>query len=217
MPSFKNKSALALFGLTALAFAPAVLALSTDRSQPLNVDANYQKSTQSQSGKAGDPDITRMDGNVVMTQGSMKANADHATIYQNPSGVADAKGNYGSLTRVLMTGDQAHMQQVHDGDCGLMTADADTIDYHNDTGIAILTGHVVVVQKGKGEFHGEHMTYNTNTGEMESGDNSPTSRVHLVMEPKNKQPPAQSTDNCGYPGTPKPKAAKAAVGQKEPR
>lgn len=189
--------------------ASNAFALSSDRNQPMLIDANYQKSTQSQTGKAGDSDITKLDGNVVVTQGSMKAHADHAVIYKNPSGVTDKNGNAGAITRVVLTGKQAHLQQVHDGDCGLMSADANTIDYLNSTGIATLSGTVVVVQKGKGEFHGEHMTYNTNTGEMESGDLSSTSRVHMVMEPKSEQAAASGTDNCGYPAG-KAKAKKSA-------
>lgn len=180
----------------ALVLAQSAFALSTDRRQPMNIDANYQKSTQSRTGKAGDPDITQLDGNVVMAQGSMRAHADHATIYRNPSGVADASGNTGSLTRVVLTGKPAHLQQVHDGDCGLMTADADNIDYDNLTGIALLTGSVTVIQHGKGEFHGERMRYNTNTGEMESGDSSASSRVHMVMQPKSEQPKPAANADC---------------------
>lgn len=195
------------FGLTTPAFA-----LNSDRDQQMFVEAHYQKSTQNQDGNPNLPDITDLDGNVIMTQGSMKAHGDHATIYKNPSSVVDANGNSGSLTRVLLVGKQAHMQQVHDGDCSLMTADADSIDFHNDTGIAILTGHVVVIQKDKGESHSEHMVYNRNTGEMVSGDDSPTSRVYMVMEPKSAQPAVKDTNNCGFPiGNYKPKVSKPAA------
>jgi len=198
--------------LTALGLAADAFALGSDRSQSMYIDAHYQKTTQSQTGKAGDPDITHLDGDVVMTQGSMKTHADHATIYKNASGVTDKNGTAGGITRVVLTGKQAHLQQVHDGDCSLMTADADTIDYLNDSGLATLTGHVVVVQKGKSELRGERMTYNTNTGEMESGDNAPGSRVRMVIEPKSDQPAAPTTDNCGFPaGKPKVKAAKPAA------
>ena len=203
------RPALACFGL---ALATNAFALKSDRNQPMLLDANHQTSAQSQTGRANDPDITKLDGNVVMTQGSMKGRGDHAVIYKNPSGVVDAKGNAGKMTRVVFTGKPAHMQQVHDDDCGLMTADANTIDYDVQTGIATLTGQVVVVQKGKGESHSEHMIYNTNTGAMESGDNSPTSRVHVVMEPKTEAP-TPTQDNCGFPvgnaakaKTPKPAA-----------
>jgi lipopolysaccharide export system protein LptA len=199
-------------GVAALLLTANAFALGSDRSQSMLIDANYQKTTQSQTGTASDPDITHLDGNVVMTQGSMKGHADHATIYKNASGVADKNGATGSITRIVLTGKQAHLQQVHDGDCGLLTADADNIDYRNESGIATLTGNVVVVQKGKGEFHGERMIYNTNTGEMESGDPSSTNRVHMVMEPKSEQATAQTTDNCGYPaGKAKAKSAKPAA------
>jgi lipopolysaccharide export system protein LptA len=199
-----------LLALLGVALSADALALKSDRDQQMLLDANRQTSSQSQTGNANDPDITHLDGNVVMTQGSMKGRGDHAVIYKNPSGVLDAKGNAGKMTRVVFTGKPAHMQQVHDDDCGLMTADANTIDYNVETGVATLTGQVLVVQKGKGESHSEHMIYNTNTGEMESGDNSPTSRVHMVMEPKTEAP-APTTNNCGFPiGNARPKAAKAA-------
>ncbi len=188
-------------------------ALSSDRSQPMRIDANYQKSTQSKTGKANDPDITQLDGNVKIIQGSMKIDAGHATVYQNPSGVADAKGDVGGITRIVFTGKPARMQQVHDGDCRLMTAEAATIDYDNVSGIATLTGNVTVVQKDKGEFHGQNMVYNTNTGDMESGSKSPGSRVHMVIQPKEKTPADTSSGNCGYPGVAKPgKANKSASG-----
>jgi hypothetical protein len=51
------------------------------------------------------------------------------------------------------------------------------------------------------------MTYNTNTGEMESGDNTPANRVHMVMEPK-KPAPAEAKPADGAPA--KPAEAKPA-------
>jgi lipopolysaccharide export system protein LptA len=202
------RAALACLGL---ALAADAFALKSDRDQQMLLDANHQTSMQSQTGKAGDPDITHLDGNVVMTQGSMKGHGDHAVIYKNPSGVVDAKGNAGKMTRVVFTGKPANMQQVHDDDCGLMTAAANTIDYDVQTGIATLTGQVVVVQKGKGESHSEHMIYDTNTGAMESGDTSLTSRVHVVMEPKTATA-VPTTNNCGFPvGNAKAKTPKAAA------
>jgi hypothetical protein len=54
------------------------------------------------------------------------------------------------------------------------------------------------------------MIYNTDSGDMEAGDNSATSRVHMVMEPSSAKPPPR-TDNCGFPGTPKAKKAAEAA------
>ncbi len=190
-------------------------ALETDRQQAMNIDAKYQKSTQSQTGDENDPDITNLDGNVVMTQGSLKATGDHSVIYKNPTGVADESGNIGGIRRIVITSKGsklAHLEQVHDVDCSLMTADAQNIDYNNITGIAVLTKSVTVVQHGKSEFHGEHMTYNTVTGEMEGGDTSAESHVHMVLQPTNKtNPTPATTNNSGFPGTPKPNNDKTAI------
>ena len=191
----------------AVVAAHGAFALSTDHDQPMDVNANYLKTDQN---KSTNPDVstTFLKGDVRITQGSIKTHSDEATIYQDNSPKSGA-GN--KIKRVVMTGRPAHMEQLHDGDCSLMTADADTIDYHTDTDLADLKGHVNVVQKDKGEFHGEHMIYNTKTGEMQSGDNSPQSRVSMRFEPKSAQAAASSADNCGYPhGTAKKAPKKPA-------
>jgi lipopolysaccharide export system protein LptA len=218
--AMRNKAdavlACCLIALTAA--SSCAFALSTDRDQPMDVKSNYLRTDQN---KNTNPDVsvTYLKGDVQITQGSIKANGDEATIYQdnsdknatkttndanatkaaNAANAATPNQKSSRIKRVLMVGKQAHMEQVHDGDCGLMKADANTIDYHADTDIADMTGHVVVIQAGKGEFHGEHMIYNTNTGEMESGDNSPSSRVTMRFEPKNQEQPPPSTNNCGFP------------------
>lgn len=185
--------------------ASAAWALSSDNDQPMDVTANYSKSASSKTGAVNDPDITDLDGNVVITRGSIKIHAEHARVYRIPSGASDA--NAGKFSHIVLTGKQAHMQQLHDGDCGQMTADANTIDYKPLTNLAELTGGVKVVQAGRGESHSEHMIYNTDTGEMEAGDSSGSSRVRMVLEPSSAKLP-QRTDNCGFPAatTPKKKA-----------
>jgi lipopolysaccharide export system protein LptA len=199
-------SGLIVSGMAALLSASLAWALSSDNDQPMDLNANTSKSVASKTGAASDPDITDFDGNVVITRGSIKIHADHARVYQIPSAAKDP--NAGKFSHIVLTGKPAHMQQLRDGDCGLMSADANTIDYKPLTNLAELTGGVKVVQAGRGESHSEHMLYNTDTGEMEAGDNSPTSRVHMVMEPASAKLPERS-DNCGFPGAPKTKAAKS--------
>lgn len=175
------------------ALAPlAAMALSTDRQQPMDIKADYSKIVQGTEKTAG---TTLLRGNVQIVQGSMKAHGAEATLYQHPSNAKDAKGAdiSGEIQRVVLVGKQAHIEQQQDNGTGLMTADADKIDYNNDTSVAVLTGNVTVVQQGRGTFHGEKMTYNTNTGEMESGDDTPGNRVHMVIQPKAK-PAAKPAD-----------------------
>ncbi|MBA8888326.1 lipopolysaccharide export system protein LptA [Dokdonella fugitiva] len=170
----RNDRALRLLAaLLACAAVPAAHALSSDREKPMDVTADYSKINQ---GKDKQPGTTYLRGNVRVVQGTMKANAAEATIHQKSNG---------DVLRVVMNGKQAHVEQQQDGG-GTMTADADQIDFNNETSIAVLTGDVKVVQAGRGEFHGEKMTYNTNTGEMESGDTSGNSRAHIILQPKAK-------------------------------
>jgi lipopolysaccharide export system protein LptA len=205
----------AICAVSALVFASSAFALKSDNDQPMNVDADHAKTVQSKTGLVNDPDITDYDGDVVMTQGSIKSRGDHARVYRMSKDAKDP--NAGKIIRIVLTGKQAHMQQVHDGDCALMTSDANTIDHNPITDIAELTGGVVVVQAGRGEFHGEHMLYNTSTGDMESGDKaSSNGRIHTVMEPKTENPPAASTNNCGFPTSPKAVAAAAAKAASKP-
>ncbi len=213
----RNRSLLRALACAAMCVAPLALALESDRQQPMDIRANYQKTTQSQTGTASDPDITNLDGNVLITQGSLKSHGDHAVIYKNAAGVADESGNIGGIRRIVITGKPAHLEQVHDVDCNLMTADAQKIDYNNITGIAELSSNVVVIQKGKSEFRGEHMTYNTVTGEMESGSKDPGSQVHMVLQPNSHTGAAPAAaGNCGFPGTAKTKSDKSSKAAKQP-
>lgn len=202
-----TRTATRLLPLLGAALAiPAAWALSSDNDQPMNVEANHQKSVASRSGAASDPDVTDLDGNVIITRGSIRIHADHARIYQIPSGAKDP--NAGKFSHIVLTGKQAHMQQLHDGDCALMSADANTIDYKPLSNLAELTGNVKVVQAGHGEQHSQHLIYNTETGDMESGDSSSGSRISMIMEPGSAKPPERN-DNCGYPRAPKAKAPAA--------
>jgi len=173
--------AIALAGIAGPAYA-----LSSDREKTMNVKAGYSKVTQ---GNDKTPGVYFLKGDaatplVVITQGSMKATGLEATMYQRPTGTKGAESS-SSIQRVIINGKQAHIEQLQDKG-GLMKADADRIDYDADTGIAVLTGNVVVVQQGSGTFNGEHMTYNTNTGEMEGSDAISHKPVTMTFEPKTK-------------------------------
>jgi len=200
------------FAALLLALAPlAAHALSTDRQQKMLINADYSKIVQNKNNnEAG---VTYLNGNVTMDQGTTKARGDEATIYQHPGDAKDAQGNdiSGQIQRVILIGKkkQAHLEEKQDSGGGLFTANSDKIDYNADTSVAVLTGNVVVVQPGRGEFRGANMTYNTNTGEMESGDKaSPGSRVQMVIEPKAK-PAAPAKPDDSKPADSKPEPASA--------
>lgn len=184
-------------------------ALSTDKQQNMLINSDYAKIVQNKDSNA--PGVTYLNGNVTMDQGTTKSRGDEATVYQHSSDAKDAQGKdiSGDIQRVILIGKkkQAHMEQQQDGG-GLMTANADKIDYNADTTVAVLTGNVVVVQPGRGTFKGAYMTYNTNTGEMESGDKATAGqRVQMVIEPKNKPTPPASDKPAAKPAATPPKPA----------
>ncbi|MEO7431910.1 MAG: lipopolysaccharide transport periplasmic protein LptA [Dokdonella sp.] len=197
-------AALAFGALSLAGLARPAHALSSDRDKTMNVKAGYSKVTQ---GNDKTPGIYFLKADaatplVVITQGTMKATGSEATMYQRPTGAKGAGGS-SSIQRVVITGKQAHLEQQQDKG-GQMTANADRIDYDADTAIAVLTGNVVVVQQGSGTFNGEHMTYNTNTGEMESSDTTSHKPVTMTFEPKAKPEKAASAADGAKPAATSP-------------
>src|SRR3569623_1128949 len=167
----------AALGLSLAALAPSAFALKTDREQPLDVRADYSKTDQ----KAN---VTVLTGNVRFVQGTVKGNGDKATLRQ---------GDDNQIRRVLIEGKPAKLEEQLDNNGGMMHSHAANIDFDAETNIAVLTGDAVVVQEGRGEFHSERIVYNTESGEITGGTDSPAGGVHIIVQPKNKPaatPPA---------------------------
>jgi lipopolysaccharide export system protein LptA len=119
--------------------------------------------------------ITTLTGSVVATQGTMKVTGDVAKLYLD----ADTQ-----IARIVVTGKMAHIEQLDDAG-NLMQGDADKLDYDNVNGIAVLIGNAVVRQQGRGEFHGDKLTYNTNTA-LITGEAGGDGLVHGMILPKAK-------------------------------
>jgi lipopolysaccharide export system protein LptA len=125
--------------------------------------------------------ITTLTGNVIATQGTLKATGDKALVY------IDADTQISRIVITVNKGKLAHIEQVDDSG-NLMTGDADQLDYDNINGIAVLTGHAVVHQQGRGEAHGDKLTYNTQTSYM-TGNSGGDGLVHMIFLPKPKPAP----------------------------
>jgi lipopolysaccharide export system protein LptA len=91
---------------------------------------------------------------------------------------------------VVLTGSPAHFQQTQDSGA-LVHGQASTIDYKVSENTVILTGSAEVVQQDRGEFHGDRLVYNTDTGEI-AGTPSAGGRVHITLQPRTKPAPARS-------------------------
>ena len=149
--------------LLALVAAPAG-AKSTDRQQPMDIKAD------SSSALLEDDAVSTLDGNVEITQGTLKVQSDHAEIHQSG----------GEIHQVVLTGDPARLHQVADN--GEPTnATAKRIVYTVSKEVMVLTGGVVITQP-RGNMRGETVTYDINTGRLNGGGDG--QRVSLRILPK---------------------------------
>lgn len=158
----------ALLGLGLATLQPA-LARQDDRQQPANITAKSFDATQQANG------IIHYKGNVLLTQGTLKATGALATVY------LDADN---SVTRVVITGNQAHIEQLDDNG-NLMQGNAATLDYDNVKQVAVLTGNATVSQKGRGSAKGDQLTYNTQTSQM-TGESNGDDLVQMTFLPTPK-------------------------------
>lgn len=165
-PATARPLGVALAALLALAASGPLAARQSDRSKPVNVDA------QSADAIAAPNGVSHLKGDVRITQGTLQATGDTATVHFD---------GHSQVSRVVLTG-HAHIRQLDDAG-KLMTGDADRIDYDIPSGIAVLTGSAHVDQAGRGSISGDRLVYNTGTSAMNAqshGDH----RVHMVFQPR---------------------------------
>jgi lipopolysaccharide export system protein LptA len=155
-----------IFLILAVMLSLGVNAKSTDRQQPMDVDAD---NTEGDLSDNGDSVLT---GNVQLVQGTMRTTADRAVITRRN----------GEITQIVLTGAPVSMKQVADnGDP--IDAVASKVVYQPDSDIMLLTGNVVIKQP-RGSLNGETVKYNMTTNRINAGDGK--SRVKMRILPKNK-------------------------------
>ncbi|WP_426702357.1 lipopolysaccharide transport periplasmic protein LptA [Rhodanobacter sp. Col0626] len=167
------------------------LARKDDRQQPAHIASKSFDATQAANG------VIHYKGSVLLTQGTLKSTGALATAY------LDADN---SVTRVVITGTPAHIEQLDDSG-NLMQGDAATIDYDNVKQVAVLTGNASVKQKGRGDAHGDKLTYNTQTSQM-TGESNGDGMVHMTFLPKPK-PAEPATPAPAKPSAPAPSSTSA--------
>lgn len=155
----------AKLALLALLMPALACARSSDRNQPMTLDAStYECNLASEDGKC------RFTGNVVIEQGTLHITAESADVYRTN----------GSPSRVVLVGSQATLRQQMD-DGTTMNARANTMDYNTASETIVLTGNYQV-ESPRGTNAGQRMTYNMATGNMNSGGDG--TRVRTVLQPK---------------------------------
>ncbi|HVR82600.1 MAG TPA: lipopolysaccharide transport periplasmic protein LptA [Luteimonas sp.] len=169
----------------------AASARSSDRNQPMDIDAGHQ------SGTLDDRAPTVLTGGVHITQGSLDIRSDRAEI--------SLVG--GDPSRAVFTGGPVQLKQTMD-DGTPMTASASNVDYNLKTEVVVFTGDVQI-QQPRGSMSGQRMVYNLKSGNIDSGGEG-AGRVKMRILPRNAQPAASVQDKPaqGKPAQVKPAQVK---------
>ena len=195
--SASRKFATGLLSAALLGLLPTLaLAKKSDRDLPMNYVAKTTNAYNAPN------TVTTLTGNVKITQGTLLVTGDVAKMYLD----ADTQ-----IARIVVTGNLAHIQQLDENN-QLVQGDAITLDYDNINGIAVLTTRAQMKQQGRGEFHGNRLTYNTNT-QLITGEASGDGLVHGIILPKPKPAAAATPPKAAAPAaatTATPTAAPAS-------
>lgn len=170
---FKSSHPAVCLGIALIALA--VVSTATAKSSDRTVEA-HAKGTKF-SGDIGPDTKSQLDGEVVITQGTLKITGTHADLYTNHDG---------TLARAVISGDKAHIEQLDDANL-LMTADAKTIDYSVETGQAVLTGAAHAQKQTGGAISGDVLHYNAASGAFDASSIG-SSLVQVVFSPKTAKP-----------------------------
>ncbi len=163
-----NFLAMALAAVLGGLVATDAAAKTSDRSQPMDIDAGRQEGT------LDDRSPTILSEGVIIRQGSLDIRSDRAEISLSKNG---------NPQRAVLTGGPVVLKQQMD-DGTPMTARASKVDYNLQTEIVVFTGNVSIEQP-RGTMSGERVVYNLKTGQVNSGGEG-AGRVKMRIQPKSQ-------------------------------
>lgn len=152
--------ALLVLAATSVWTSPAS-ALESDREQPMDVLADRSEADRATG-------VLKLSGNVSITQGTLKVEAENGDVHQN--------SRSGEVERIILRGSPARMQQQLDNAAGEMRASAAQIDYNAGSDTVVLSGNVRIVEP-RGTLTGERITYNIAGGNVRAESGSEQVRM----------------------------------------
>lgn len=141
-------------------------ALPDDRAQPVHISADsaVQEST-----------TVTYRGNVVVTQGSLRLDADQVVVHHAT----------GKVQKIVATGKPAHFQQQPEVNGGIVKATAGTLIYYQGENRFELLQDALVERDGS-SVKGNRIEYlpNTQTVRAQGSLNSQSGRVEMILPPE---------------------------------
>ena len=166
--------------MTVLLPSASVCGLSTDRDQPINIEADTAELDDEKA-------MTVYRGNVIVIQGSIRMTGDEMTIYYTPENELDV---------VIMDGKPATYRQLPDDSQVYDEAEALHMEYHGKDNLIILTDKAIVKQEGL-QFSGKRIEYDTvrsrikargdtGTDQTDTVNGADDGRVRITIQPRKK-------------------------------
>ena len=177
--SSKSPTRIAALSLSAavLISAGAVQARSSDRNQPIHINAAQAEADNQER-------VTIYRGDVVITQGTMRITGDTVWIYFDESN---------AITKLVSEGKPAHFRQLPDDGDEYQTADARRMEYYADEDLIVMLGNARYGE-GNNRVTAERIVYDSRNGRMtadarpgrytEEGGDGGKSRVNITITPK---------------------------------
>ena len=151
---------------------PVALALPSDRQQAISIESDRAE----RHDKTG---LTIYEGAVNINQGSVSIKADKVTVH-----TAEDKAS-----KIICVGTPAHYQQQPELDGDLVTARANTIEYHLDKDVITLIKNASFTQEGS-TLKGDLINYDVDKGRVEAhGDTTGNRRIQMVIPPTQQEAP----------------------------
>ena len=155
-----------LLFLFALFIPTSLLALSTDRSQPIEVEADSLEIKDSEN-------ISIYSGNVRLNQGSLALQSDRLVIYFN---------DQNELELMELTGSPATFRQLNDQQQE-MIGQADRLEFREAESTLILLGNARFTLRGD-TIESNRISVNTDNESIQAGSSSSDDRVKMLIQPK---------------------------------
>jgi lipopolysaccharide export system protein LptA len=157
-----------LFSGLLLVLPSLVFSLPEDRDKPIHLEADRAQLDQ----KTG---TSVYEGNVVITQGSMRLAADTATIYTEN----------GSFQRMEAVGKPATLRYKPAVDKAELHGSSQRVEYDASQQTIVLITNAKVTQ-GSDEFTGDRIEYNLEK-DLVKARGSAEQRIQITIQPKTKQ------------------------------
>jgi len=132
------------------------LALSTDRDQPIDIEADSAESDDLRR-------VTVYRGDVIINQGTIRITGDQVTLYRDEAN---------DLKKMVSLGSPATFRQLPDGEPHYRTANAERMEYYTDRDRVILLGKAVY-GKGADRVSADRIEYDSLSSRMTARSTAP--------------------------------------------